>query len=133
MENFNLLEGKLLQLPVGVFAGVEAVGRYPGGELEGVRLSERNMLVTHAGELIPYYTETARRKLKYSVEFYKSGAVKAVALEDRQELQTPIGEFPAELVTFFETGELKRFFPLDGKISGFWSEEEERALGIPFT
>ena len=59
--------------------------------------------------------------------------VKAVALDEQQEIQTPIGEFPAELVTFFETGELKRFFPLDGKISGLWSEEEEKSLAIPFT
>jgi len=91
------------------------------------------MLVTHAGELVPAYTETCRRKNKYSVEFYKCGMIKAVALDEVQEIQTPIGEFPAELVTFFETGELKRFFPLDGKISGMWSEEEEKTLAIPLS
>jgi hypothetical protein len=133
MENFITLDNNALQLPSGVFAGIESYARYPGGQLEGVKLYERNMLVTHAGELVPFYSETTRRKNKFSVEFYKSGAVKAAALEEQQEIQTPIGEFPAELVTFFETGELKRFFPLDGKISGFWSEEEERALAIPFT
>jgi hypothetical protein len=127
-----MLDDKQLQLPSGVFAGAETIARYPGGQLEGVRLSERNMLVTHAGELVPFYSETTRRKNKYSVEFYKSGSVKAVALEERQEILTPLGEFPAELVTFYETGELKRFFPLDGKISGFWSEDEERSLAIPF-
>lgn len=31
-------------------------------------------------------------------------------------------------LTFYENGELKRVFPLDGKISGFWSEEEEKRL-----
>jgi len=133
MHNFNLLNERTIQLPSGVFAGVESYACHPDGELEGIRLSEKNMLVTHAGELIPAYTETHRRKIKYSVEFYKNGMVKAVALDEQQEIQTPIGEFPAELVTFFETGELKRFFPLDGKISGLWREEEEKSLAIPFT
>jgi len=133
VQNFNILDDDKIQLPSGIFAGVESYVCYPGGELEGIRLSEKNMLVTHAGELIPAYTETHRRKIKYSVEFYKDGMIKAVALDEQQEIQTPIGEFPAELVTFFETGELKRFFPLDGKISGLWTEEEEKTLAIPFT
>jgi hypothetical protein len=133
MENFLVLDDKRIQLPSGVFAGVEKYSRYPDGELEGVRLSERNMLVTHAGELVPFYSETTRRKMKHSVGFYKSGAVRSVSLEEQQEILTPIGEFPAELATFYESGELKRFFPLDGKISGFWTEEEEQALAIPFT
>ncbi|MDR0320926.1 MAG: hypothetical protein LBI28_05435 [Treponema sp.] len=133
MKNFNLLENKLLQLPSGVFAGVESYACYPDGELEGIKVSEKNMLVTHVGELVPSYTETNRRKNKYSVEFYKDGMIKAIALNEVQEIQTPIGEFPAELVTFFETGELNRFFPLDGKISGMWSEQEEKALTIPLS
>jgi hypothetical protein len=133
MKNFNILENKMLQLPSGVFAGVDSYVCYPSGQLEGVKLSEKNMLVTHVGELVPFYTETHRRKNKYSVEFYKDGMVKAIALNDVQEIQTPIGEFPAELVTFFETGELKRFFPQDGKIGGMWSEKEEKALAIPLS
>ncbi|MDR0904613.1 MAG: hypothetical protein LBN00_00325 [Oscillospiraceae bacterium] len=133
MENFLLLENDAIQLNTGVFAGVDAYSRYPAGELLGVRLREPNMLVTHVGELVPAYTETMRRKSKFSVEFHKNGMVKAVALNEQTEIETPIGEFPAELVTFYDTGELHRFFPLDGKISGFWSEEEERALGIPFS
>ena len=131
-RNFNILDENTIQLPSGVFAGVESYACYPDGELEGIRLSEKNMLVTHVGELVPAHTETHRRKVKYSIEFFKNGMVKAVSLDEQQEIQTPIGEFPAELVTFFETGELKRFFPLDGKITGLWSEEEEKNLAIPF-
>ncbi|MCL2260583.1 MAG: hypothetical protein FWC15_04410 [Fibromonadales bacterium] len=123
----------MIQLPTGIFAGVESHSCYPSGELEGVKLSEKNMLVTHVGELIPAYTETHRRKNKFSVKFYKSGTIKAIALNEVQEIQTPIGEFPAEAVTFFETGELKRFFPLDGQIGGMWSEEEEKKLAIPLS
>jgi hypothetical protein len=133
MRNFNLLDDRTIQLPSGVFAGVESYTCYQSDELEGVRLSERNMLVTHAGELVPAYTENHRRKNKYSVEYHKNGMVKAVYLDTQQEIITPIGEFPAELVTFFESGELNRFFPLDGKIDGLWSEEEEKTLAIPFS
>jgi hypothetical protein len=128
MTNFIMLNSKTLQLPSGVFGGVSSISCYSTGELEGIRLSEGNRILTGAGRLAPAFTETARRKNKYSVEFYKSGMVKAVALESQQDIITPIGNFPAELVTFYETGELKRFFPLDGKISGFWSEADERAL-----
>ncbi|MFP3156312.1 hypothetical protein LQZ18_18160 [Lachnospiraceae bacterium ZAX-1] len=133
MENFMMLENNAIQVNSGVFAGIEAHLCYPSGELEGIRLSEKNMLVTYIGELVPAYTETTRRKNKYSVQFHKNGMVKAVSLDEQQEIETPIGEFPAELVTFYNTGELYRFFPLDGKISGFWSEEEEKALCIPFS
>jgi hypothetical protein len=122
-----------LQLATGVFAGVSSYTAYPGGELEGIKLTERNMLLTHAGELTPAFTETHRRKPKHSVGFFKNGMVKSVALEDVHEITTPLGEFPAELVTFYDSGELKRFFPQDGKISGLWTEEEERSLAIPLT
>ncbi|MDR1641215.1 MAG: hypothetical protein LBT59_16105 [Clostridiales bacterium] len=133
MTNFIMLDSKTLQLPSGVFGGVSNVSCFATGELEGIRLTEKNVLPTQAGGLIPACTETARRKNKYSVEFYKSGMVKAVALDAQQEIKTPIGTFPAELATFYESGELKRFFPLDGKISGFWTEAEERKLAEPFS
>jgi hypothetical protein len=38
-----------------------------------------------------------------------------------------------ELVKFYPTGEVHRVFILDGQLSGFWTEEDERALNIPLT
>jgi len=131
MKNFNLLENKNIQLANIALAGVESYSCYPDGELLGVKLSEKNMLVTQAGELIPAYTETHRRKNKYSVEFYSCGKIKKIALDEIQKVQTPLGELPAELIIFFETGEIKRVFPLDGKISGLWTEQEEKKLATP--
>ncbi|MDR2295828.1 MAG: hypothetical protein LBD95_03435, partial [Clostridiales Family XIII bacterium] len=132
MRSFHLSsDAAAMGLPCGTLVGVKSCSRYASGEPEGLRLSKRNKLRTRVGELVPAYTETHRRKPKPSVEFYRSARIKAVALEERQEIRTPLGAFPAERVTFFETGELRRFFPLDGKISGFWSEEEERALAVP--
>ena len=133
MQNFDLLDNNTIQFAGGALAGVESYACYPTGELLGVKLAAKNALLTHAGELIPAYTETHRRKNKYSVEFYPRGMIKKIALDEVQEVKTPLGELPAELVTFFETGELKRVFPLDGKIGGMWSEQEEKALAIPLS
>ncbi len=125
-------EENMIQTPYGIFNGVVSIGYFPDGAVKELRLEEKNMIVTHVGDLVPYYGEdTPRRKYKASVTFYKNGMVRSVSLEQQQEVMTPIGELPAELVTFYETGELKRVFPLDGKISGFWSEEDERGLNIP--
>ena len=132
MQNMMVLENGYIQTAYGVFGGVTSYDKYETGELRSVRLDAMNMVLTHAGELVPAYTETERRKFKPSVLFYRSGMIKAVSLEDQQEVETPIGEFPAELITFYESGEVKRIFPLDGKLSGFWSEEDERELQIPF-
>ncbi|MFT3951523.1 MAG: hypothetical protein QM689_06180 [Oscillospiraceae bacterium] len=130
---FTQLDDNKIQTPFGILSGVKTFSRHENGELRDVTLREQNMILTHAGELVPFFDkETPRRKYKPSVQFHENGLVKAVYLEDQQEIQTPIGEFPAELVTFYDTGELHRFFPLDGKITGMWSEEEERALNIPF-
>jgi len=133
MRNFSLRENNAIQYAGGVLAGVESYACYSGGELLGVKLAARNTLATGAGELIPAYTENHRRKNKYSIEFYQSGALKKVSLDKAQKVRTPLGELPAELVTFFETGEVKRVFPLDGKISGMWSEREEKALATPLS
>lgn len=127
-------DNEILQTPYGVFAGVISSTKYPEGGMKEVRLGEKNVIITHVGDLVPVYgEETPRRKFKSSVSFHKNGMIKAVALEEQQEVLTPIGDFPAELVTFYDTGELKRIFPLDGKISGYWTEEDERELNIPFS
>jgi len=133
MKNFVELEGRHIQTPFGVFAGISSLSTYSTGELLGLSLREPNVILTHAGELVPFYTETPRRKNKFAVEYYKNGMLKAVAMEEQQEVLTPIGELPAELITFYDSGEVLRVFPLDGKISGYWSEEEERALHIPLS
>ena len=128
------MNDRILLTPYGAFSGITTAEYYSDGSPKELRLDEKNMIVTHVGELVPYYGEdTLRRKYKASVSFYKNGMIKAISLEEQQEVITPIGELPAELVTFYDTGELKRAFPLDGKISGFWSEEDERELNIPLS
>lgn len=133
MQNYMVLDEKKLQTPFGILGGVDSFTCHPEGEIAGIRLSEKNMIVTEAGELVPAYTETNRRKNKPSVEFDRSGMVISVALDKQQEIMTPIGELPVELVKFYPTGELHRVFILDGQISGFWTEEDERELNVPLS
>ncbi len=133
MSNYLDLGNGQLQMAFGVLAGVKTREHYDGGELKSVKLCERNVVLTHAGELYPAFSETPRRKNRPSVEFYQSGLVRAVALEEQQDIVSPIGELPAELVTFYDSGELHRVFPVDGQLSGFWSEEDERSVNIPLS
>ncbi len=133
MTNVNILDEETLQTPFGIIGGIRSFENYPSGELKSVILKGENVVLTHVGELTPYYTETNRRKYKPSIQFFKDGMIKSVYLEEQQALQTPIGELPGELVTFYNSGELHRIFPLDGKLSGFWGEEEEKEMLIPLT
>ncbi len=84
---------------------------------------------TPCGPLVPRAGEgTGRSRTGNPVARYKNGAIKSIALESQTIVPTPLGPLPAEALTFYENGALKRVFPLNGKISGFWTEENERAL-----
>lgn len=119
--------------PCGALSGVEKLSAYESGELHGLNFNARNVLSTRAGELVPFYEQTERRKNKLAVEYHKNGMLKAVALNERQEAATPIGALPAELVTFYDTGAVARVFPCDGAISGYWTEEDERRQYVPLS
>jgi len=133
MSSYIDLGNGQLQLPFGILSGITSMESRSDGSLRSVSINEKNVILTHAGDLCAAYTETPRRKNKPSVQFFENGLAKIVSLEEQQEVITPIGELPAELVTFYKSGELHRVFPVDGQISGFWTEEEERAMNIPLT
>ncbi|MFA9380068.1 MAG: hypothetical protein ACERKO_03305 [Acetanaerobacterium sp.] len=122
-----------LQTQYGALTGVALANYYDDGTLKDCVLGERNVLTLPCGALVPQYGEEhVRRKNSKSLSFFRSGALKAALLEEQQGLSTPMGEFPAELVTFYETGEMRRVFPLNGKLSGYWSEQDESQLAFPF-
>ncbi len=113
--------------------GITSFTTYDGGELKDCKLEEYNLIHTKYGDLVPQYSDPGfRRKQLAVLSFYKSGKVKNISLEQQTEISTPRGTFPAELVTFFEDGSINSLFPLNGQISGFWSEEEEGELAQKF-
>ncbi len=125
MESAETLYGSL--------QGITSFELYPDGNLKECVLSKANLLKTPFGALIPQYqNDGVRRKYVNSLSFYPDGHLKSISLQKAVPIETSAGIFPAELVTFHPNGGVKRLFPLNGKISGFWSEGEEYQLAPEF-
>ncbi|WP_207261310.1 hypothetical protein [Desulfovibrio sp. Huiquan2017] len=91
-------------------------------------------LSTPYGELIPQHTaDDLRKRELLPMEYHGSGGIKSVPLETQTVISTPAGDIPAELVSFHENGTINRIFPLNGKLSGYWSQEDEAGLARPVT
>lgn len=113
--------------------GISSFTLNSNGLIKECLLSEYNPVETEYGILIPQYDNSdVRRKYTNSISFYESGAIKSICLHEQTPIVTSAGTFPAELVTFYESGKIKRIFPLNGKISGYWSEEDEYKLAEDF-
>ncbi len=118
----------------GQLKGVEFRSLYSNGKTDGCLVSEANRLHTPYGLLVPLYeTEDMGRRTVKPVYFYKDGSLKSVPLQSATPISTSVGVIPAELVTFHQSGALKRIFTLDGKLSGFWSWQNELALAQELT
>ena len=114
--------------------GVVRTDYASNGTVRHCTLNKKNEISSRCGVLVPRYGEMdKRRKNNSSISFYANGAVKRIALERQMPVETPLGSMPAELVTFYESGALKRFFPRNGQISGFWSEQDEEGLLEPIS
>lgn len=120
------------QPDVTAFSGAVVQCLHPDGSPAEVLLEERIELPTPAGVLVPQYEpEDPRRQRVQPVELHPGGGLKAVSLQEKAVIETPSGAMAAERVTFHPGGELRRVFPLDGKISAYWSVENETALAGP--
>ncbi|RDD30231.1 hypothetical protein CR161_05645 [Prosthecochloris sp. ZM] len=118
----------------GQLKSVEFRSLYSNGKTDGCMVSEKNVLMTPFGTLVPLYeTEDMGRRSVKPVYFYKDGSLKSLPLQSTTAISTSIGEIPAELITFHKNGSLKRIFPLDGKLSGFWSWQNELSLAREIT
>jgi hypothetical protein len=110
-------------------SGIVSAFCYDSGRIKECILSQKNVIETVYGKLIPKYgPDEVRKKYSHSISFYESGAVKSISLESPTQIETSLGTFPAELITFYENGGIKRIFPLNGKLSGYWSESDEEKL-----
>ncbi|MDS0526900.1 hypothetical protein NNC19_14505 [Clostridium sp. SHJSY1] len=113
----------------GVLNGVATIGKYNSGEYEYFILNEKSELNISGNKFIPLYEEVKeRRKELPSVRFYKNGNIKSLALNEQITVNTDVGDFSAEKIVFYEDGKIKRLFPLDGKLSAYWTEEDEYKL-----
>lgn len=101
------------------------------------------MSLTPAGEVVfdtplgrlaaQHTTDDLRRRTVQSVLFHENGRIKALPLERPTVIDTPAGSMEVELVTFHPDGSLCRAFPLNGKLSGYWTQDDEGKLAKPLT
>ncbi|HEX3078577.1 MAG TPA: hypothetical protein VHQ24_17095 [Lachnospiraceae bacterium] len=118
----------------GTLHGIEKVDYTGNGTVKECILNEKNTITLPYGTFVPKYKETGiRDKFTKSLSFYANGNIKSLSLQKQTEIMTPIGKIAAELVTFYESGRIHRLFPLNGKLSGYWSEQEESALASILT
>ncbi len=118
----------------GDLSGVEFRSLFSNGKMDGCLVTQPNILTTPYGALVPQYeAEDMGRRTVKPIYFYKDGSLKSIALQSQTILETPVGAVPAELVTFHKNGSIKRVFPLDGKLSGFWGWKNEFALASELT
>lgn len=115
--------------PYGKLNDVEFRSFHPNDKVEHCIARKPSPLKTPFGTLIPQYEaeDMGRRSLK-PIYFHSDGSIKSMALQSQTILSTPVGDIPAEFVTFHPNGSIRRLFPLDGKLSGFWSWKHEFAL-----
>lgn len=122
-------EMKEVNTRYGIIKGVSYMDCYPDGTLKSCVVTEPNELLTPYGKLAPLFQDNeVRRKSGKPVTFYLNGYLKNLPLQNQTGIPTPLGVLPAENLAFYEEGSLHRVFPLDGKMSGYWTEEDERNL-----
>jgi hypothetical protein len=126
---------EIMETNYGVLRGVSHFDSYADGQLRSCMLREENTIETRSGRFIPQFcaNEFGERQKKHrsSLSFHPNGEIKSAALQYPAPIQTPLGTFDAELVTFYEGGKVNRLFPLNGLVNGFWSENQERLMAKP--
>jgi len=124
---------KTIEIKYGTLNNAFLAGCYSTGECEEYRVEEESELDILGYKLIPSYEfPDVRRKEFPSVKVYKSGNIRSIGLNESTSITTKIGVFEVEKITFYEDGPINRLFLLDGKLSGYWSEEDEYDLAKPY-
>lgn len=120
---------KKINSKYGILSGAVICDYYDNNSLESCVLKEKNILPTKYGDLVPEFEFIdARIKDTYSVSFYQDGALEKIALSKQTIIPTSAGNLPAELITFYQNGNIMRLFPLNGQLSAYWSETDEFTL-----
>ena len=118
---------------IGVLPDLTTFETYPDGTLQTCMLGEPVFVRTPLGTWIPRWgEEEVRRKYNKALSFFPGGQLKSIALHEVTPVVTPQGTILAEHVVFYENGALHRVFPRNGKISGYWSEKDEKSLSSEY-
>ncbi len=120
-----------------LFGSIEALPGaefHPDGSPRSCIPARACPLETPLGTLVPQFTaNTLRRRQLPVVSFHPGGMLRNVPLETQTVVPTPAGPISAEQVTFYRDGALNRIFPLNGALSGYWTQEDEVRLAEPLS
>lgn len=113
----------------GSLTGITSLETYTDGSLKGCAFDEPNTINTPIGILVPNYgSANLRNREGLALEFFKSGQIKSIDLENATAVITSLGSLSAERISFYENGRIHRLFPLNGRINGYWTEDDEYTL-----
>ncbi|TCK97784.1 hypothetical protein EDC19_0186 [Natranaerovirga hydrolytica] len=119
----------LLETKYGILHGVTSWELYEDGQIKECNLDTHNEIKTSFGNLVPQYTQDeVRRKYVKPLYFYENGNIKNITLQEPTLIDTSVGPLEAEYISFYKNGNVKRVFPLNGKLTGYWTEEDEYNL-----
>ena len=122
----------VISTPFGTIETLSNTEFFPDGSLRSCIAAKACPLATPLGTLVPQFTAiTLRNRQLPPIIFHPNGMIRTLPLEEAAMIPTPLGEMSAEQVTFYDSGAVKRVFPLNGTLSGYWTEEDEAALARP--
>ncbi len=125
---------KRLKIRYGEIQGYENLETHPSGHPASLIFTERFEIDTPVGRIIPQYSiEDHGRKVLKPACFYENGILRKTPVQDEAYIETPYGTVSAEMVLFYDDESLKKIFPLNGKLSGYWGEKDEYALCEEFS
>ena len=118
-----------LKTKYGVITGYQNLENHASGNPASLVFTERVEIETPVGVIVPQYSvdDHGRQVLK-PVYFYDNGNIKKAPLQEAACIETKYGKLSAELVMFYNDEVLKKLFPLNGKLSGYWGEKDEYRL-----
>jgi len=120
--------------PFGVLETLPEIDFFSDGSVRSCIAARACPLTTPLGTLVPQFSACNQRKRQLpTISFHQNGMIRNLPLEEQALVPTSLGPLPAEQVTFYDSGAVKRVFPLNGTLSGYWSEEDEASLATPLT
>ena len=123
----------------GLFKDITFSDYYSNGTLMRCILQQKNAVSVPCGTFVPMYKDDGKRKiLTKSMTFHENGNLSCLVLQETTLVHTSLGRLPAEMITFYESGAVKRIFPSFGMVNAFWTEKDEHRvspeleISVPF-
>ena len=109
----------------GLLADCQETTYHQNGSLASAFAHETSVINTSAGKLhLAHDFSSPRRKYIPSAKFNQDGSLQAANLAEQTKIETTLGDFYCEYLTFYPSGAPCRLFHLNGKLGGYWSEQQ---------